>query len=88
MSLKGTHWTRKSDNTLICIEADAESGSGHGNRSLLARNKNTGRNFWVTPEGLGRKYYPVRDWGAYSPSGLDEFHPDTTHNANPEVPDA
>ena len=23
---------------------------------------------------------------AYTPSGLDEFHPDTTHNPNPEVP--
>lgn len=22
----------------------------------------------------------------YTPSGLDEFHPDTTHNPNPEVP--
>ena len=25
---------------------------------------------------------------AHTPSGLDEFHPDTTHNPNPEVPDA
>lgn len=22
----------------------------------------------------------------HTPSGLDEFHPDTTHNPNPEVP--
>ncbi|MEW2483596.1 hypothetical protein AB0876_28820 [Mycobacterium sp. NPDC049093] len=24
---------------------------------------------------------------SYTPSGLDEFHPDTTHNPNPEVAD-
>lgn len=61
MSLKGTHWIRKSDNTLIVIEADSDA-AGLGNRSLLARNKHTGRNFWVTPEGLGRKYRKVREF--------------------------
>lgn len=54
-NLKGTRWVRKSDQTDIVIEADSD-GSGRGNRSLLARNETTGHTFWVTPEGLSRKY--------------------------------
>jgi hypothetical protein len=59
--LFGTHWVRKSDNTLIEIEGDSEGATGGGNRQVLARNKSTGRAFWVTPRGLGRNYYAVTE---------------------------
>jgi len=54
--LRGTRWRRKSDGAVICIEGDSDS-SGCGNRSLLAHNGS--RSFWVTLEGLRRKYEAV-----------------------------
>jgi len=58
----GTRWARKADLALIVIESDAESSGGRSNRSLRARNENTNRAFWVTPEGLSRNYDEVTDW--------------------------
>lgn len=55
MSLIWTVWRRKTDDTRITIEGDSD-GSRRSNRSLLARNTAAGRHFWVTPEGLTRKY--------------------------------
>lgn len=55
MGLVGTRWVR-ADGTVIEITGDSESGSGRSNRSLQARNMSNGRSFWVTPEGLHRKY--------------------------------
>ena len=55
MGLEGTRWRRKTDDAEIIIDADSDS-SGRSNRSLLARNLATERSFWLTPEGLGRKY--------------------------------
>lgn len=74
MSLKGTTWLRKSDNVAVRIEADSEASGGRGNRSLRALNLLTRRAFWVTPEGLGRKY---------AQCGKDESvseRPDERHN--------
>ena len=56
--LRGTRWRRKSDGAVIRIEADSDH-SGYSNRSLLAHNGS--RSFWVTPEGLSRKYEAVSD---------------------------
>ena len=53
----GTTWIRKRDDELVVIKGDSEP-SGGSNRSLLAKNVRTQRSFWVTPEGLGRKYVP------------------------------
>mgnify|MGYP006976731762 CR=1 FL=1 len=55
-SYRGTRWLRKRDNAVIRIEGDADAGGGYSNRSLRAVNEGTGRAFWVTPEGLHRKY--------------------------------
>jgi len=56
MSYQGTRWLRKQDSAVIRIEGDADAGGGYSNRSLRAVNESTGRAFWVTPEGLRRKY--------------------------------
>ena len=53
--LTGTSWRRIKDGVRISISSDSE-GPPRGNRSLLATRLDTGRTFWVTPEGLGRKY--------------------------------
>lgn len=58
-NLEGTHWVRNKDNALVVILGDPlPVGSS---RSLLAQNRMTGRKFWVTPEGLGRKYTAVEE---------------------------
>lgn len=59
MRLDGTSWVRLSDNARIVIESDPEV-SGSPRRSLRAVNMQTGRAFWVTPEGLSRKYKAVQ----------------------------
>ncbi|DAZ90182.1 Uncharacterised protein [Mycobacteroides abscessus subsp. bolletii] len=56
MTLQGTVWIRKSDGVQCRVIGDAESASGRGNRSIRMKNLKTGREFWATPEGLGRKY--------------------------------
>ena len=55
-NLAGTTWVRKSDDVVIRIEGDSSASSGMSWRNLLAVNTSTGRHFWVTPEGLYRKY--------------------------------
>lgn len=52
----GTRWTRKADGATITIVGDAEPAAG-STRSVRARNEATGRHFWVTPEGIHRKYW-------------------------------
>jgi hypothetical protein len=63
---EGTRWCRKSDDAEIRIEGDAEAGGGRGKRSMRAINLVSRRSFWVTPEGLHRKY--ERIWENEDPS--------------------
>ena len=56
MSLAGSVWTHKKTGIPYEVVADAEAGSGRGNRGIRMRNCHTGREHWATPEGLGRKY--------------------------------
>lgn len=56
-NLAGTRWRRTKDGVRISISSDSE-GPARGSRSLLAHRLDTGRAFWVTPEGLRRKYQP------------------------------
>lgn len=65
MNLVGTRW-RRNDGILIEIVADAEAASGRTNRSVRARNLDLNREFWVTPEGLTRKYKRLPD-GSFTP---------------------
>ncbi|QAU06621.1 hypothetical protein SEA_WILLIAMBOONE_119 [Gordonia phage WilliamBoone] len=62
MNYKGSVWIRKSDLVSIRILADAECGSRRSSRSLRAINLDTGRHFWVTPEGIQRKYFAGPGW--------------------------
>lgn len=54
-TLKGSFWTRKADGIPFEIVTDFLSHTG-GNRSVKVRNCHTGREHWVTHEGLERKY--------------------------------
>ncbi|QDF15411.1 hypothetical protein SEA_MOLLYMUR_50 [Gordonia phage Mollymur] len=56
-----TRWRRNRDDVVITIVADSEAGFDRTNRSLLARNVETRRNFWITPEGLWKKYEQITD---------------------------
>ncbi|QIG58715.1 hypothetical protein SEA_DATBOI_50 [Gordonia phage DatBoi] len=60
-SLLHTQWRRNRDDVIVEIVADTEASSQRGNRSVLARNLDTNRNFWITPEGLWKKYEQVAD---------------------------
>lgn len=59
----GTTWERSSgttQGTLIVIVADPQATSGLSNRPLRAKRENGGH-FWVTPEGLSRKYHQTEN---------------------------
>lgn len=54
MNYRGTEWERR-DGMRIRVEGDASPG-GSMSRGLLAVNLGTGRSFWVTPQGIARRY--------------------------------
>lgn len=56
----GTTWSRHSDGTLIVIVSDHDRARGLSNRPLRAKRENGGH-FWVTPEGLSRKYHQTEN---------------------------
>lgn len=51
---------------------------------LRSANDPDWRTFIGRAEGLRAAAYYLREESTYTPSGLDEFHPDTTHN-NPKT---
>lgn len=59
MTYRDSRWQRKSDKAVIRIEADPQAFTGGGCRHLRAVNEATNRSFWVTPEGLARKYIEI-----------------------------
>lgn len=59
VTYRDTLWRRRSDGAHIRIESDIDAWTGRGNRDLRAINTVTGRAFWVTPEGLARKYVEI-----------------------------
>lgn len=61
MGLAGSRWIRTRDAETIVVIADADAASGSGHRHLLAANEATGRRFYVSPSGLGKRYHRVAD---------------------------